>query len=122
MHVLDLLNKLILGERALEGLDLVLLSLEDGLASLVDVLEEQDLDVLGVERLKLLGLRLRLARAEAVQRAVEGCGGAGRDLVGAAEGVRDGRSKSILGVAVAAADGDITGSGSHCGGRREERW
>jgi hypothetical protein len=112
VHVLDLLDQLVLGERALESLDLVLLSLEDGLAGLVDVLEEQDLNVLGVEGLELLGLGLRLACTEAVQGAVEGGSWAGRDLVGAAKGVRDGGRESIIGVA--AADGDVAGCGGHC--------
>jgi hypothetical protein len=55
MHnILDLLNELVLGQRSLESLNLVALLSQDVLASDVDVLEQQDLDILGVEGLELL--------------------------------------------------------------------
>ncbi|KAI7491367.1 hypothetical protein KC351_g26 [Hortaea werneckii] len=54
VHILDLLNQFVLRERALEDFDLVALLLQDVLARLVDVLEQQDFDVLGVERLQAL--------------------------------------------------------------------
>lgn len=41
----DLLNELLLRKRSLEGLNLVALGLENILATLVDVFQEQNLDV-----------------------------------------------------------------------------
>ena len=55
--LLDLLNELFLGQRGLEELNLVTLGLEDILTGLVYILEEQDLNVLSVEGLELLGRR-----------------------------------------------------------------
>jgi hypothetical protein len=53
MHIADLLNQLVLWQAGLDRLDLVALVFEDLHASIVYVLEQQDLDVLGVERLQL---------------------------------------------------------------------
>jgi hypothetical protein len=51
----NLLDELVFWQRSLEELDLVALGLEDIPSRLVHVLEKQDLDVLGVEGLELLG-------------------------------------------------------------------
>ena len=53
--ILDLLDELVLGQRGLEGLDLVALASQNFAAALVDVLQQQDLDILGVKGLELLG-------------------------------------------------------------------
>lgn len=56
----DLLDQLILRQRGLESLHLVALLLQNITSSLVYILEEKDLDILGVEGLQLLGgLRCR---------------------------------------------------------------
>ena len=54
-HQLDLLDQLLLWQRGLDRFHLVSLILEHLLAQLVHVFEEQDLDVLCVERLQSLG-------------------------------------------------------------------
>lgn len=51
----NFINELILGQRRLQSFNLVALFSKDVFAGLVDVLEEQNLDVLGVERLQELG-------------------------------------------------------------------
>jgi len=51
----NLLNQLVLGQRSLLEFDLVALALQDILASLVDIFQEQDLDILSVEGLEMLG-------------------------------------------------------------------
>lgn len=53
----NLLNELVFWQRRLEELDLVALGLEDVPPRLVHILQEQDLDVFGVEGLELLSLR-----------------------------------------------------------------
>ena len=71
----DLLNQLILGQRRLESLDLIALLSQNVLTSDVDVLEEQNLDILGVEGLELLGRGDgTVAGAEAGRGGVEGSG------------------------------------------------
>jgi hypothetical protein len=55
VNIPDLLNELVLGERGLESLNLVALSLQDLLSSNIDILEKQNLNVLGVEGLQVLG-------------------------------------------------------------------
>lgn len=52
--ILDLLNKLILWQRRLQRLNLVALATEDIPSGLVHILQEQNLDVLGLEWLELL--------------------------------------------------------------------
>nr|POE56575.1 hypothetical protein CFP56_33547 [Quercus suber] len=106
VHVPDLLDQLVLRERTLEGFDLVALLGEDVAAGLVDVLEQQDLDVLGVERLQLFG-RGRLG-ATVTGRAViaQGMG---------VEGVGDG-ARDVVAGAVAVVDGDVAGGRRHGGG------
>lgn len=54
-HQLDLLDQLLLWQRGLECFHLVSLVLEHLLAQFVHILEEQDLDVLSVERFESLG-------------------------------------------------------------------
>lgn len=51
----NLLNKLVLRQRSFEEFHLVTLALQDILASLVDIFKKQDLDVLRVEGLEVLG-------------------------------------------------------------------
>lgn len=51
----NLLNELVLGERGLESLNLVALLLQNVLARDIDVLEKENLNVLGVEGLQLFG-------------------------------------------------------------------
>lgn len=54
-HLPDLLNELVLRQRRLEEFNLVALVSQNVLASLIDVLEQQNLDVLGIEGLQSLG-------------------------------------------------------------------
>lgn len=56
MNLLDLLNQLILWERSLEELDLITLCVQCVPSSLVDVLEEKNLDILSCEWLEVLRL------------------------------------------------------------------
>lgn len=53
-HVPDLFNQLVLWQRRLKTFNLVALSGQDILTTLIDIFQQQDLDVLGVERLQLL--------------------------------------------------------------------
>lgn len=55
INIPNLLNELVLGQGGLESLDLVALGSQNLLSSYIDVLEKQDLDILGVERLENLG-------------------------------------------------------------------
>ena len=55
INIPNLLNELVLGQRGLDSLDLVALGPQDLLSGDIDVLEKQDLDILGVERLENLG-------------------------------------------------------------------
>ena len=77
----DLLNELVLGKRGFQSLDLVSLVGEYVSARLVDILEQQNLDVLGVEGLESLcgaPLGQRCAKAVAGRRGVKGGRGRGR--------------------------------------------
>lgn len=56
----DFLNELILGKRSLQSFDLIALARENIPSGLVDILQQQDLDILGVEGLQ--NLRYTLAR------------------------------------------------------------
>lgn len=70
MDIANLLNQLVLCQTGLDGLDLVSLALENLDTGFVDIFKEQDLDVLGIERLQLLGELLRM-RAVGLILAVE---------------------------------------------------
>ena len=95
----NLLNQLILGQRRLESLDLIALLSQDVLASDVDVLEQQNLDILGVEGLELLGRgNGAVDGAEAGRRGVKGSGRASRRVEAVGDGSRG---------AGAIADGDV---------------
>lgn len=54
----DFLNELILGKRSLQSFDLIALARENIPSGLVDILQQQDLDILGVEGLQDLGYAL----------------------------------------------------------------
>ncbi|KAJ8107291.1 hypothetical protein OPT61_g8971 [Boeremia exigua] len=99
LDVADLLDQLVLGQTALERLDLVALLLEDLNASHIDILQQQHLDLLcveGLQALRQLAGRQHIAEAagqalaeaaarrlaEAVGRAVELEVGARREAVG----------------------------------------
>lgn len=56
-HSPNLLNELVFRQRRLEKFDLVALALEHIHPGLVDVFQEQDLDVLSIERLELFDRR-----------------------------------------------------------------
>ena len=53
-YSLDFLNKLVLWQRGLQRLDLVALPLQNVNTGLVDILQQQDLDILGIEWFELL--------------------------------------------------------------------
>ena len=89
-YVPDFLNELVLWQRRLEELDLVALRCENVLRRLVDVLQEENLDVFGSERLQVLrgggGFRGGAGVKGAGGR-VEGGGGRCRDAQGVCDGV-----------------------------------
>lgn len=81
----NLLNQLVFRKRRLEEFHLVALLLQNIAASLVDILQKQDLDVLGGKGLQVLRIdqrnRPRQGRAVAGGR-VEGGRGGGREVLG----------------------------------------
>jgi hypothetical protein len=73
----NFLNQLILRQRSLQSLDLITLRGQYITAALIDVLQEQDLDILGVEGLQLLWCRSgssKLCPAKAGWWGMESCG------------------------------------------------